>query len=360
MINFKKVRRKLTMDNVITIMSSWGVKKYDKGEKEIIFPTVCHNGVSGSSSMKLYYYDNTKMFKCYTECDEVFDIFELGARISKLEDSVPKNMIEIAEEIVRKIDLGIDVSGEEKPRFQSPLKPVIRTEMPNPYEKIDKKILKFFSKESPGIWEKEGITKEAMDKFDISYYPFHNKIVIPHFDAWGNLIGIRGRALNPEDIAKGKYMPLKVNNKLYNHSLSYNLYGLHITKENIRKSKVCYVFEGEKSVLLSETYFGENNFSVAACGSNITKHQVMRLISECGPLEIVVCFDRQFQTQEEEKEYIEKINKLCRKLSSFCNISYIYDKNRITDFKDSPIDKGEEVFMKLLEERIEIGAIKKK
>ena len=39
--------------------------------------TICHCG----NSHKLYYYDNTHLFKCFTECDSTFDVFELIIKV---------------------------------------------------------------------------------------------------------------------------------------------------------------------------------------------------------------------------------------------------------------------------------------
>ena len=48
----------------------------------IISRTICHNG----DSHKLYYYDNTSLFKCFTgECGS-FDIFELVQKIQDIDD----------------------------------------------------------------------------------------------------------------------------------------------------------------------------------------------------------------------------------------------------------------------------------
>lgn len=352
MINFKKVKNNLDIKDIIKILKSWGITKNQVTNDGVIFPTACHNGLDSSAKMKLYYYNNTKLFKCYTECGDLFDIFELGARISKIDGGRNKNIVEVAEEIVKVLDLNIDVSGTEKPRFVSPLKPVTRTEMLNPYKPYDKKVLKHFKKKGREIWKNEGISEEVLDKYGIGYYSYLNKITIPHFDYSGNLIGIRGRALTPEDIAKGKYKPLTVNNILYTHSASFNLYGLNFTKENIKKSKVCYIFEGEKSVLLLETYYKENNCAVAVCGSDIKKHQIMRIVNECGPHEIIICFDREFETLEEMKLYKNKMSSFCEKFSRFSNMSFTFDNKKLTKYKDSPIDRGIDIFEQLLKTRI--------
>ena len=46
-----------------------------------IYQTVCHNKSGGSK--KLYYYDNSKTFVCYTNCGKIGDIYELVQKAKK-------------------------------------------------------------------------------------------------------------------------------------------------------------------------------------------------------------------------------------------------------------------------------------
>ena len=106
-----------------------------------------------------------------------------------------------------------------------------------------------------------------MDKFNIRYSISQNKIVIPHYNINGELIGIRGRALNEDEIELfGKYMPIKLEETYYSHPLSRALYGLNFNKNCMAAAGKVILFEAEKSVLLYDTYY-ENNISAAVCGS---------------------------------------------------------------------------------------------
>ena len=154
----------------------------------------------------------------------------------------------------------------------------------------------------------------------------------------------------------GKYRPLKINGILYSHPLGMNLYGLNWNKENIKKVKKAIVVEGEKSVLLYSSYFGwENNIAVACCGSNISAYQVEELL-DLGAEEMIIALDRQFQQigDEEFKKLKANLLKLRQRYKNYINISFIFDKNMITQYKDSPLDRGAEIFMKLFKERIVI------
>ena len=157
-----------------------------------------------------------------------------------------------------------------------------------------------FIKFYPSEWLNDGITKESMDKFNIRYSPSQNKIIIPHYNPKGELVGIRGRALNEWEIENvGKYMPVQIEGKWYSHPLSLNLYGLNWTKDNIKRVGTCFVFEAEKSVLQFEG-FDFANCAVAVCGSQFNKHALKLLMQTARPREVVICFDKEEKPGSEE------------------------------------------------------------
>lgn len=110
----------------------------------------------------------------------------------------------------------------------------------------------------------------------------------------------------------------------------------------------------EKSSLLYRSYFGiENDITVACCGSSLSSYQ-MQLLIEDGAEEIIIAFDRQFQeiNDKEFQRLKRKLLQIGSKYKSFVNISFIFDKNMITDYKSSPIDEGPEKFLQLFKNRI--------
>ena len=103
-----------------------------------------------------------------------------------------------------------------------------KPQKPKELKIYDKRVLDVFTKFYPPEWLNDGITKEAMDKFDIRYSISQNKIIIPHYNINGELVGIRGRALNPWEVENvGKYIPVQVEGIWYSHPLSLNPYGLY-------------------------------------------------------------------------------------------------------------------------------------
>ena len=118
--------------------------------------------------------------------------------------------------------------------------------------------------------------------------------------------------------------------------------------------KKAIIFEGEKSPLLYRSYFGiENDITVACCGSSLSSYQ-MQLLIKNDVEEIIIAFDRQFQeiNDKEFQRLKRKLLQIGSKYKSYVNISFIFDKNMITDYKDSPIDKGPDNFLQLFKDRI--------
>ena len=147
-----------------------------------------------------------------------------------------------------------------------------------------------------------------------------------------------------------------INRQLYNHPLGMNLYNLNNSKGGIRILHKAIIFESEKSCLKYQSYFGMgNDISVACCGSNISAYQ-MQLLLDCGVKEIAIAFDRQFQAidDEEFKHLTNNLIKINERYKNYVDISFVFDKNMITGYKDAPVDKGPEIFMELWKKRIKL------
>ena len=197
-----------------------------------------------------------------------------------------------------------------------------------------------------------------MKKYNILYSTWQQKIIIPHYDMNNNLIGVRSRALLPDNIELfGKYAPFKIGNKFYNHSLGLNLFGLNHNINAIQKKRKIMLVEAEKSVFQTDTMFGEDNFTVALCGSNLTDYQ-KGMILMLGVREVIIALDKQYQTldSDECKNWSQHIkDKIIDKLSPFVSVSVLWDSTNLLNYKDSPTDKGKETLLKLMENKIYVG-----
>lgn len=363
----QEIRDSLSIDNIYDLLEEWG------GEPEhcptgLIARTICHNHLNDGASRKLYYYENTGLFRCYTGCEEpVFDIFQLCIKIMDIQHNLKYDLNDAVRWIARKF--GFSGKEEESPeeegledwKILANYSRVKDIQVGSPHvvlEEYDDSILSYLNYNVKIIpWLKEGISQQVLDHAEIGFYPGGDQITIPHFDKNGRFIGLRGRTLGKEEAELyGKYRPIKINGQLYNHPLGLNLYNFNNARCIIPKMKKAVVFEGEKSVLKAQTYFGfENDIYVACCGSNISSYQVQLLI-DSGAQEIIIAFDRQFQHfgDDEYIHLLKNLKKITYKYKNYVNISCIIDKHKITNYKSSPIDHGKKIFLKLFKERVNL------
>lgn len=347
-MDYKEIIDNLKIESVIELMKKLGADRYIEKETHIIFPTICHNTDAAAASMKLYFYKDTKMFVCYTE-DSNMSIFKFLKTYYETRQ-IEYDWFEDIYNVVLDCANLTKTEGFEPAQYES-LKERYKKKRQTPgLPNYPKNILDIFTKYYPVEWLNDGISKKAMDKYNIRFSISQNKIIIPHYDVENNLVGIRGRALNQWEVENvGKYMPVQVEGRWYKHPLSLNLFGLNQNKENIKKYGVCYVGEAEKFCLQCES-FNMANVSVGVCGSQFNKYQLNLLLKYCNPREIIICFDK--EEKEGEHKYFDKLYGICEKYKNYCNFSFIYDTKNLLRLKDSPTDRGEEIFKELLRERV--------
>lgn len=355
-VELSDLRQQITPQQIIDLLARYGNSQYDERENHIIFPTICHNPIGTEASMKLYYYKDSYTFHCYTECGESFDIFELIRRIKSLNKlgDCGEDFYTIVLEIANFINYNvhqqyageyiseIDIYEDNDNRIQ--------------LKEYDKNVLDVFRWYPTPEWLNEGISEETMRKYNILYYDYHNKIIIPHYDIDDRLIGIRARTLDEEEAAKyGKYGPVRVQDTMYRHSLSLNLYGINKNKNDIKDLKTAIIFEGEKSILKYNDLY-DYNISVASCGSSLNLKQLHILVKQLNVQNVILAYDKEFTdfNTQDATTYYQKLKRICDKYKNYCNFYFLYDFHNLLDLKDSPIDKGKEVFEQLLKDRIEV------
>lgn len=368
MLDKDTILEKIETEHVLTFMAELGEYPHsiNKEKGEIWFKTICHGG----DSHKLCYFESSKTFYCYTNCGflSIFDFLKTAMNIDFY-----ATLVLIAEKIginnrvgfnsnisnkytneIREINTYIEMRKQKKH---------INMLLPS----IEPKILDYFENNVfyQG-WIDEGISIETMFKHNIRWFETEKAIIIPHLDFNGNIVGIRRRSLLEENI-KNKYMPLILgsgNDKMtYSHSLNFNLYGLYENIQAIQNIKKIFITEGEKSVLLSSDFYGDNNFTVATCGFNISKwHRDM--ILSLGVEEVIIGFDKDFdpniETDETHrdykkfKHYLNRTISLANKFTPYCRTYVIWDTFDKLEIKDSPFDKGKETLEFLMENKIEM------
>lgn len=360
-----KIKTELTDNQIFKLLEDLGGEPAWQGN-DIISRTICHGG----QSRKLYYYCNTHLFRCYTDCgDDAWDVFELIRKIRIRETGKDYPLQKAIAFIVDYFNIAqIDSDFQ----LVENTTPSLTTKVFQNYDRIkqislEKQIVELkeyddsFLKNmpSPAIipWIKDGISPEIMEYYEIKYDPKNNGVVIPHRDIEGKLIGVRERTLIKEVAEQyGKYMPMRRKGIMYNHPLSLSLYGLYQNKENIKKLKKAFVLESEKAVLQYGTMFGqENNLAVAICGSSFLNYQASLLIN-LGVEEIIVGLDKQYQeiNDDEHKKLVKNLIQIHLKYGKYVKISYLFDRGEILEYKDAPTDKGKDAFLTLYKQKVNL------
>lgn len=348
MIDYKGIIEELDVDKIKDLLDQMDIPFQEK-ETYLVMPTVCHNEDIDEASWKLYYYKNNHIFYCYTNCQSM-SIFKFLKNYYETRNQ----SYDWYQDIYKVI---LDCSNYRKPDGFAPKRYQRVRDMYTAPERIElptypNGIIDVFTKFYPPEWLNDGITKTSMEKFNIRYSVPQNKIIIPHYNPKGELVGIRGRALNEWEVENvGKYMPVQIEGKWYSHPLSLNLYGLNWTKDNIKRTGTCFLVEAEKSTLQMEGW-DFANCSAAVCGSQFNKHALKLLMQTAYPREVVICFDKEELPGSED--YFNKLWQIGKKYQNYCDFSFIYDRENLLDMKDSPTDKGSEVFWKLYRKRVRV------
>lgn len=331
----------VTTGLVFRVLDWLDVDYHNSDEEFVQLPTICHGG----DSHKLYFYKNSNKLVCFTNCGTM-DIFEFIAKVKNISKAQAFKIV------VNNFDTDVsdvaDVEDNPAKRFKR------ATESASQDVKVyDDKVLNHFYDFNIERWNNENISYPTQDKFEIRYSIEDNAIIIPHRDYHGNLVGIRQRNLSQKDIDMGiKYIPTRVGDTVYKYPTGYNLYGYYYNQNEIRATKKVILFEAEKSVMMMDSYYHDNNFSVALSGHNLTRTQI-EFLNTLPIDEIVIALDKDFRDGDNEtKEALEElIIKKYSRLTNRFNVSIIWDTDNLLDYKDSPTDKGKDVFDKLFKER---------
>lgn len=199
--------------------------------------------------------------------------------------------------------------------------------------KYDKSIINIYPNYIVDKWIEEGIPPYIQSLYDVRVDKDRKRWLLPSYDEQGNLITVQGRTYinNYEELKIPKYLYYKLNGDIV---LNSNLYGLNISNKHIKSKREVILVEGAKSAMKAYEYGFKN--VVAIQGSKITDKQVDKILSL--GVDVVLALDK----DKKFKDIKGELNKL----KPYLNCYYILDKD-LLDKKDSPVDKGKEVFEKL-------------
>ena len=185
------------------------------------------------------------------------------------------------------------------------------------------------------VWEREGISKDSLDKFDVYYDSFSDRLVYPIRNPDGKIVNVGGRTLDPAWKEKGL--------RKYTYFMAWGelktIYGLAENMEDIKKKGEIILFEGCKSVLLADTYGVHNTGAILT--SHLNPNQ-MKLLVSLG-CRVVFALDKDVCIRDDHN---------IKRLKQFVNVEYIWDKEDLLGDKDSPVDRGQDTWKKLYDGRL--------
>lgn len=185
------------------------------------------------------------------------------------------------------------------------------------------------------VWRQEGISDASLDKFQVYYDSFSDRLVYPIRSIDGKIINVGGRTLDSQWKEKKlrKYTYFKQWGELN------TIYGLAENMDSIKENHEIILFEGCKSVLLADTWGIHNTGAILT--SHLNPNQ-MKILIQLG-CKVVFALDKEIYIRDDYN---------IRRLKQFVKVEYIWDKWGLLDEKDAPVDKGPEVWKKLYEGRL--------
>lgn len=205
--------------------------------------------------------------------------------------------------------------------------------------KLKDDVMNKYPKEEIQEWIDEGISQSIMNEFQVRYDVENNRIVFPIWNNTGDIISLCGRTLDKD------WRQKKLRKYTYYNKISCNnfFYAYYQHREKIESKNEIIIFEGAKSVWKAQGYGYEN--CVASVTDALSSEQVEELLKiPCK--DVVIAWDKGVEYKH--------IKQQTHMLHHFKNIYLILDKGNLIDNKDSPVDRGKEVWETLYQNKVKI------
>lgn len=207
--------------------------------------------------------------------------------------------------------------------------PIKQASKPNKSIILPDDYMKRFQKtpEKLAVWLNEGISQASLDKFQVFYDGFSDRLVYPIRNINGKIVNIGGRTLDPA----WKEKKLRKYTYFQPWGSMNVIYGLSENMDAIREHNEVIIFEGCKSVLLADTWGIRNTSAILTSHLNPSQ---MKILASIG-CRVVFALDKDVD--------VRKDRQICR-LKQYVDVSYLHDTTGLLDEKDSPVDKGGDIF----------------
>lgn len=348
MLDIQSIKSQINADNIIDLMDSLGADYNFASSHEIHFRSICHD----SDSYKLYWYDDGSGGRLHCHRDgETWDVIGFVEFIKHL-DFIP------AVEYICQT-LGINANEVSERSDVDPWQKDLRRWLPNaeselePLTIYDPSVLRLFKPFPHKSWLDDGISVSAMRKLGIGWYGRNAQVAIPVRDPDGNLVGIHARNTRRAIVGAGrKYEPLRTLIQDYRFPTGRVCYGLYENQAAIKASREVILFEAPKSTLQMTTMLGNSASCVSLFGWNCNKLRRDMLL-DLGIQRVNIALDRQYHepSGDEFAVYVRQVKKIAALFKPYCQVGIIWDKQDRLGYKDSPSDKGLEVWNQLYQER---------
>ena len=189
--------------------------------------------------------------------------------------------------------------------------------------------------EKLNVWRNEGISDESLQKFQVKYDGFSDRLVYPIRNLDGDIINVGGRTLDPQ----WKEKELRKYTYFFSWGTLNTIYGLAENMDSIKDSGEIILFEGCKSVLLADTWGIHNTGAILTSHLNPNQFDILLRLG----CRVVFALDRDVQIRNDKN---------ITRLKRYLNCYYLWDRDGLLDEKDSPVDKGKEVFGTLYAQRL--------
>ena len=184
------------------------------------------------------------------------------------------------------------------------------------------------------VWEREGISRASLERFQVRYDDFSNRLVYPIRDPAGRIVNIGGRTLDPA----WKEKKLRKYTYFFGWGEMKTIYGYAENLTYIKQKGEIILFEGCKSVLLADTWGIRNTGAILT--SHLNQNQ-MKLLAQLG-CTVVFALDKDVRIRDDHN---------IQQLKQYVRVEYIWDGWDLLNEKDSPVDQGLETFKTLYDRR---------
>ena len=188
------------------------------------------------------------------------------------------------------------------------------------------------------LWMDEGISWTTLMRYGVRYDAFDDRIVYPIKDYDGNIISVCGRTCDPH------YKEKKIRKYTYLNSIGSldTIYAFSDNRQAILDAKEIILFEGAKSCMKACDWGIDN--TAALLTSHLSTNQMRFLMRLCSFNNVVVVFALDAEVDITKDDNI-------RRLCDYARVQWVRNRDNVLEPKDSPTDRGMEVFKELYVKR---------